>query len=90
MAGCAAGVIRQALALRWRSSHVCGVAFYLGHLSHSVFKDSMLFPVVLTVIGLAVIAAGFYWQRHETAIGAWLRSCLPAQVRDLMEHRASH
>lgn len=66
-----------------------GVALYLGHLSHTVFKDSMLFPVALTAIGLAVIAAGVYWQRHEATIGAWLRSFLPAPMRDLVEHRTS-
>ena len=48
----------------------------------------MLFPVALTAIGLAVIAVGVYWQRHESAIGEWLRSFLPASVRDLITHRA--
>ena len=66
-----------------------GVSFYLGHLSHTVFKDSMMFPVALTAIGLAVIAAGVYWQRHEAAIGERLRSFLPASLRDLVEHRAA-
>lgn len=66
-----------------------GVAMYLGHLSHTVFKDSMLFPVALTAIGLVVIAAGVYWQRHEATIGEWLRSFLPARVRNLVEHRAA-
>ena len=64
-----------------------GVAAYLGHLSHTIFKDSMLFPVALTAIGLAVIGAGVYWQRHEAAIGERLRSLLPAGVRDLIAHR---
>lgn len=27
-----------------------GVAFYLSHLSHIIFKDSMLFPVALTAL----------------------------------------
>lgn len=67
-----------------------GVAIYLGHLSHTVFKDSMLFPVALTAIGLIVIAAGVLWQRREMVIGTWLRSFLPAPVRDLVEHRAAH
>jgi len=67
-----------------------GVALYLGHLSRTVFQDSMLFPVALTAIGLAVIAAGVAWQRHESAIGTWLRSLLPAPVRALVEHRAVH
>jgi hypothetical protein len=65
-----------------------GVAFYLGHLSHTVFEDSMLFPVALTAIGLGIIAAGVYWQRHEGAIGDRLRSLLPAGVRELIARRA--
>jgi hypothetical protein len=67
-----------------------GVALYLGHLSHSVFKDSMLFPIALTAIGLAVICAGVFWQRREAAIGAWLRSHLPTALRELVERRAAH
>jgi hypothetical protein len=67
-----------------------GVALYLGHLSHTVFKNSMLFPVALTAIGLAVIAAGVMWQRREAALGAWLRSFLPAPVRALVERRTAH
>jgi hypothetical protein len=64
-----------------------GVALYLGHLSHTVFKDSMLFPVALAAIGLLVVAAGVFWQRREAAIGHWLRSLLPAPLRELVEHR---
>jgi hypothetical protein len=65
-----------------------GVAIYLGHLSYTVFKDSMLFPVALTAIGLAIITTGIYWQRHESAIGEWLRAFLPASVRHLVTHHA--
>ena len=67
-----------------------GVALYLGHLSHTVFRDSMLFPVALTAIGLTVVAAGVYWQRREAVVGAWLRSFLPAPLRKLVEQRASY
>jgi hypothetical protein len=65
-----------------------GVAFYLGHLSHTVFKDSMMFPVALTAIGLGVIAAGVAWQRHEDAIGERLRAFLPGGLRERLAHRA--
>jgi len=64
-----------------------GVALYLGVLSRTVFKDSLLFPAALAAIGLAVMAAGVLWQRHESAIGAQLRALLPARLRDLVVHR---
>lgn len=67
-----------------------GVAAYLGHLSHTVFKDSLLFPIALTAIGLLLVAAGVAWQRHEAAIGTRLRALLPASLRELVERRAVH
>ncbi|MGW8393627.1 DUF2157 domain-containing protein [Pseudoduganella sp. HUAS MS19] len=66
-----------------------GIAGYLGHLSYTVFRDSLLFPVALTAIGIAIIAAGVFWQRREAAIGAILRQCLPGPVRLLVERRAA-
>lgn len=64
-----------------------GAAGYLGHLAHSVFKDSMLFPFVLTLIGLGIIYLGIVWQRHEQEISRRLRLLLPLAVRDLVEKR---
>jgi hypothetical protein len=64
-----------------------GVAGYLGHLAYSVFKDSMMFPFVLTLIGLGVIYLGVVWQRREAAISTSLRGLLPLQLRELIEKR---
>jgi len=66
-----------------------GLAGYLGHLSYTVFRDSLMFPVALTAIGIAIIAAGVFWQRREAAIGASLREWLPDPVRILVERRAA-
>lgn len=49
-----------------------GIAGYLGYLSHSVFKDSMLFPFALSLIGVAVIAIGLFYHRKQAALAAWL------------------
>jgi hypothetical protein len=57
-----------------------GVAGYLGYLSHSVFKDSMLFPFALSGIGVLVIAAGLYYHKNQDAIAAWLERYLPEIV----------
>jgi hypothetical protein len=65
-----------------------GVAGYLGHLSWRVFRDSLVFPFALTLIGLAIIWLGVVWQRREEEWSARLRGLLPAALRELIEARA--
>jgi hypothetical protein len=65
-----------------------GVACYLGHLSQQVFRDSLLFPFALSLIGLAIIGLGVLWQRREAQWSAGLRAFLPAAFRELLEARA--
>jgi hypothetical protein len=57
-----------------------GVSLYLGHLAEKVFRDSLLFPFSLSLIGIAVIAAGLLYHRNERAIAAWLSAHLPAAL----------
>lgn len=66
-----------------------GAAGYLGHLAYDVFKDSMLFPFVLTLIGLGVILLGIYWQRNEANISGYLRGLMPQALKQLIEKRHS-
>ena len=66
-----------------------GVAMYLGHLSYKVFRDSMLFPLALSVIGLGVVGLGIVWQKHEEKIARRLRGLLPDELRELIERRAA-
>jgi hypothetical protein len=61
----------------------CGVFGYLGHLSYSVFKDSFLFPMVLTILGLAVIFVGVQYQRHRDKIEEVVLAIIPESVRSL-------
>jgi hypothetical protein len=65
-----------------------GAAGYVGHLAYEVFEDSVLFPFVLTALGLGVVFLGIQWQRHEQSITRRLRSFLPAPIRELVESRA--
>jgi hypothetical protein len=58
-----------------------GIAGYLGHLSHKVFKDSLVFPVALMLIGLGVVWLGVIWQRHEAAIDSALQRWLQERLR---------
>ena len=66
-----------------------GAAGYLGHLAYDVFKDSMLFPFVLTLMGVGVIWLGIYWQRHEARISGYLRGLIPLSMQKLIEKRHS-
>lgn len=54
-----------------------GICLYLSHLADKVFKDSLLFPFALSLIGVAVIAAGLLYHRKQDAIAAWLAQVLP-------------
>ncbi len=58
-----------------------GVAFYLGYLAFELFEDSLLFPLALSVLGLGLVAAGVWWQKHETAIQDRIAACLPKAWR---------
>ena len=44
-----------------------GIAGYLGHLSYRVFKDSLVFPFALSLIGLAIIWLGVVFAWHADA-----------------------
>ncbi len=53
-----------------------GVFFYLGHLAYDVFKNSVMFPFALTLLGLGVIYLGVQYQRHHERVEARIRSAL--------------
>lgn len=61
-----------------------GVAGYLGYLADDVFDDSLLFPIVLTLIGLGIIALGLLYQKHRNALSERLRTSLPQGLRTLL------
>lgn len=62
-----------------------GTAAYLSYLAHDVFRDSLVFPFALTVIGLGVVYLGVLWQRHEASLTRKLLHVLPAPLRNLLE-----
>ena len=61
-----------------------GVAAYLGYLSYDVFADSLLFPVVLSLIGLGVIGLGLLYQKHREHLSIRLRAALPQGLLTLL------
>ncbi len=66
-----------------------GIAIYLGDLANKVFKDSLMFPFVLSLIGIAIIAVGLYYHRHQHTISAWLDARLPEGLKRLRPADAS-
>ena len=62
-----------------------GCAGYFGHLASTIFEDSWLFPIALTMIGLAIIYLGIIWQRHEASITQTIQRILPAELRELLD-----
>jgi hypothetical protein len=61
-----------------------GVIGYLGHLSYTVFRHSLEFPIAISVIGVMIIFAGIFYQRHCRAWEAWLRRVLPTPLLQLL------
>lgn len=64
-----------------------GVAIYIGHLAWEIFEDSLMFPLVLTVAGLAIIALGIAYQRSRPGIEAWIDARIPAPLLGLVPER---
>ena len=65
-----------------------GVSFYLGHLAHEVFENSIFFPIVLSLIGLAIIYLGVQYQRNRGAIEKRLRLRMSESLRNFIPARA--
>ena len=62
---------------------VIGISIYLGDLAQKVFNDSLLFPFALSLIGVAIIALGLYYHKHQDEIGDWFDARLPAELKRL-------
>ena len=60
-----------------------GVATYLGYLASDVFKDILGFSFALSAIGLAIIFAGLWLNKHRASLAAKLADALPAALKRL-------
>ncbi len=54
-----------------------GLFSYLVYLAGDLFRDSLLFPVALSAIGLALIFGGVAYARREDRIREWIMRRLP-------------
>lgn len=60
-----------------------GVSFYLGHLADRIFKNSLLFPFALSLIGILIIGAGLLYYRNRDKISAAFEQSLPKALKAL-------
>jgi hypothetical protein len=60
-----------------------GVTMYLGHLAEVVFRDSLLFPFALSLIGVAIIGIGLVLHRQGAALSTWMTDRLPIGLKRL-------
>lgn len=56
---------------------------YFGHLASSLFEDSALFPVVLTLLGLLILYFGILLNRHGSKIEKRVVSSMPEWMQSL-------
>ena len=61
-----------------------GVFGYLGYLAHRVFRDSLLFPFALSLLGVSIIVLAVVFQKRQAAIEAAVRARIPAWLERLL------
>jgi hypothetical protein len=60
-----------------------GLLGYVGHLAWKVFSNVVVFPFVMSAVGIAVIWLGLKYHRNADRIGAWVDANLPEAVKRL-------
>jgi len=60
-----------------------GILTYLLHLADEIFRGSVYFPIVLSIIGVAVIYLGAKYQANRKELSQTVRSWMPAALRQL-------
>ncbi|HAN45155.1 MAG TPA: hypothetical protein DCQ32_01220 [Cyanobacteria bacterium UBA8156] len=61
-----------------------GCLGYLSYLAYRVFQDSLLFPIAVSLVGVAVIGAGVQYAAHRPAWERFVREKLPPAIRDFL------
>lgn len=61
-----------------------GVFGYLGYLAYHVFENSLMFPFVLTMMGVGIIFLGVQYQKHGGRIQRAVVALLPRAVIHLL------
>lgn len=58
-----------------------GVSSYLIRLAYRVFKGSLMFPFVLSLLGIAIIYLGIRYQRNRERIEGFILGLVPGRLR---------
>ena len=58
-----------------------GCSGYIGHLAYRLFPHSLIFPLVLSLVGVGLIALGVQFHRHQEKIEAAFLEVLPGPLR---------
>ncbi len=61
-----------------------GVFGYVGHLAWEIFEDSLVFPFVLSAVGLTIIALGILYTRNKERVERRILSRVPKGIRRLL------
>jgi hypothetical protein len=61
-----------------------GVFWYLSYLAYTIFKDSVLFPFALTVVGISIIYLGVLYQRNSRSLERFFDRLLPEGFKQLL------
>jgi hypothetical protein len=61
-----------------------GMFGYVGHLAWEIFEDSLMFPFVLSAVGIAIIALGILYARNREHIERAVLSRVPKGLRHLL------
>ena len=84
------GLIACSLVLRRRAFIIfgsLGLFGYLGHLAYRVFADSILFPFVLSLIGILIIYLGLQYKRRSGRIEGYIRASVLPRISGLIPAR---
>lgn len=58
-----------------------GIGVYLVHLARKVFRDDLLFPLALAVLGATIIAGALFAYRRRAALAAWVDRQIPESLK---------
>ena len=65
-----------------------GIFIYLYHLADEVFRDSLLFPVALSLLGIGIIFLGILYQKRNAQIHHWFSQKILVHIGGAIPQRA--